>query len=116
MAHSHHQHGHKHGSQSGGHEHHVIPFKVYVNVCVALIVLTILTVVFHEMHLGSLAAPVAFLIATTKAALVLLYFMHLKYDNMTNRVIFLSGFFFLALLFFISILDIFSRAFVTSTL
>ncbi len=96
--------------------HHVVPAKVFFNVFVALVVLTVLTVVFHEMHLGAFAAPVAFLIATAKATLVLMYFMHLKYDNMTNRVIFLSGFFFLALLFFFCFIDIFFRIPVVETL
>jgi cytochrome c oxidase subunit 4 len=76
----------------------------------ALVVLTVLTVTFHQMHLGALAAPVAFLIATAKATLVLAYFMHLKYDNKLNRVMFLSSFFFLFLLFLFSALDLFLRA------
>lgn len=96
--------------------HHIIPLKTYFKVAGALFVLTILTVVFHEMHLGALAGPVAFLIAAVKASLVLLYFMHLKYDNMTNRVIFGSGFFFLILLFAFSALDIWTRLTESSTL
>ena len=97
-------------------EHHVIPMKVYFAVFSALIVLTILTVVAHEMHLGVLAAPIAFLIATAKALLVLGYFMHLKYDNMMNRVIFGSGFFFLVLLFLFCFADISTRALEVSPL
>lgn len=97
-------------------KHHIIPLKVYLNVAAALYVLTVLTVVFHQMHLGALAAPVAFLIAAIKAALVMLYFMHLKYDNMMNRVLFGSAFFFLVLLFAFSALDIWTRVKAFSTL
>jgi len=89
--------------------HHVIPLKTYLNVAIALFVLTILTIVFHQMDLGVLKAPVAFLIAAVKASLVLLYFMHLKYDNMMNRVIFGSAFLFLLLLIGFSALDIWTR-------
>lgn len=97
-------------------EHHEIPFDVYVKVFAALIVLTLLTVGAAQMHLGVLAAPVAFLIASTKAVLVMGWFMHLKYDNMLNRVIFGTGFFFLALLFAICFMDIFTRIQISSTL
>lgn len=97
-------------------QHHIIPLKTYLNVAIALFVLTVLTVVFHQMHLGVLAAPVAFLIAAIKASLVLLYFMHLKYDNMMNRVIFGSAFFFLILLYAFSAVDIYTRIKALSTL
>jgi cytochrome c oxidase subunit 4 len=96
--------------------HHITPFSTYLKVCLALFVLTILTVVFHEMHLGALAAPVAFLIASIKAALVILIFMHLKYDSLINKVIFGVAFFFVFLLFLFSALDIFTRIPVSNTL
>ncbi len=90
-------------------EHHITPFAVYAKVAGALFFFTFLTVGAHQLHLGVWAAPVAFLIAAIKAALVMLYFMHLKYDNLTNRVIFGTGFFFLVLLFAFSALDIWTR-------
>lgn len=82
----------------------------------ALFALTFATVGFHMMHLGALAAPVAFLIASIKAAFVMLFFMGLKYDNLVNRVIFGTAFFFLALLFSFSALDIWTRVTQLSTL
>ncbi len=97
-------------------QHHVIPLKTYFKVAGALIALTFLTIICHQLHLGPLAGPVAFLIAAIKAALVLLYFMHLKYDNMQNRAIFGSGLFFLALLIGFSALDIWTRIKDLSTL
>jgi cytochrome c oxidase subunit 4 len=59
---------------------------------------------------------VAFGIASVKAALVLGYFMHLKYDNLMNRVIIGSGVFFLLVLWCFSILDISTRLFQQSPL
>ena len=96
--------------------HHVIPARVFGIILGILLVLTVLTVVFHNMHLGSLAAPVAFIIATSKAVLVMAYFMHMKYDSTINKIIFGTAFFFVALLFIICALDIFTRIQVQSTL
>lgn len=98
--------------------HHVTPLKVYITVAMGLFALTILTVVAHQFHhtLGVMAAPVAFLIATVKAVMVMLWFMHLKYENMTNRVIFGCGFLFLAILFIFCETDILTRVQQTSTL
>ena len=105
----------KHESSEHG-EHFIVPFAVLGKVCVALLVLTVLTVVTAQMHLGVLAAPVAFLIAFVKAMLVMAFFMGLKYDVKTNRIIFASGFLFLGLLFFFCALDIFTRIAQSSTL
>ena len=98
--------------------HHVIPMSVYIKVAVALYVFTVLTVVARQFEhvLGPMAAPVALLIATIKAALVMLFFMGLKYDDNQNRVIFGCGFLFLILLYFFSILDILTRITQSSTL
>lgn len=97
------------------HIHHT-PISTYFKVAAALFSLTILTVVAHQMHLGALAGPVAFLIATIKAVLVMLWFMHLKDDDNANRVIFGAGFVFLAILFFFCALDIGTRVLEHSTL
>jgi cytochrome c oxidase subunit IV len=103
-------------NMANNHEHHITPFNVYFKVFAALIVLTILTVVGHMAHLGVLAAPVAFVIATAKALLVMGYFMHLKHENNLNKITFAAGFFFLALLFVIAALDIATRIAEKSTL
>lgn len=98
--------------------HHITPISTYLKVAGALFILTFLTVGFHAIHtyLGAWATVIAFLIAGVKAYLVLAYFMHLKYDTMMNRMIFATGFFFLALLFIISAIDIWSRMNFTSPL
>ncbi|MGZ3742314.1 MAG: cytochrome C oxidase subunit IV family protein [Pseudobdellovibrionaceae bacterium] len=98
--------------------HHITPLNVYLKVAGALIALTFLTVIAHHFHeqLGALAAPVAFFIATIKAILVMLWFMHLKNDTVINRAIFGAGFFFLALLLAFSGLDIWTRVTEFSTL
>lgn len=90
---------------------HITPTATYLKVAGALFALTFLTVIAHHFNeqLGMFAAPVAFLIAAIKATFVLLYFMHLKEDNNMNRMIFASGFFFLLVLIFFSVIDIVTR-------
>jgi len=99
-------------------EHHITPLSTYLKVAGALFILTFLTIGFHSIrqYLGPLAPIIAFLIAGVKAFLVLAWFMHLKYDRPSNRIIFASGFFFLLLLFLISVMDIYSRIQVNSVL
>lgn len=90
---------------------HIAPMSTYIKVAGVLFALTFLTVIAHQFHvqLGVLAGPIAFLIATVKAAFVLLYFMHLKDDNNMNRMIFASGFLFLGLLLLFCVIDIVTR-------
>lgn len=62
---------------------HILPFKVYLNVFLALLALTVITVVSAKfIDLGTTGnVIVAMLIASGKALLVALFFMHLKYEN-----------------------------------
>jgi cytochrome c oxidase subunit IV len=59
---------------------HVVPVTTYVMVFLALMVGTGLTVAASYVDLGIWNTPVAMLIAVTKASLVVLFFMHLKYS------------------------------------
>lgn len=60
---------------------HIVPRKVYNSVFAALLVLTGLTVLVAALDLGDIALGVAIIIATFKAALVTLFFMHLNWEN-----------------------------------
>jgi cytochrome c oxidase subunit IV len=59
---------------------HVVPVPVYLAVFAALLVLTFVTVWVAEHDFGRLNTPIALGIAVTKAALVVLFFMHVKYS------------------------------------
>ena len=96
--------------------HFIVPFKTLRNVAIALLALTVLTVATAQLHLGWIAAPIAFLIAFIKAMLVMAYFMGLKFDSRLNRLIFSTAFIFLAVFYFFSALDIFTRIKEISTL
>ena len=91
------------------HGHHIIPIPVYAGVLGILILGTIITVGVAQIDFGAWNTVIAMFVATIKASFVLLYFMHLKYDNAMNRVIFGSGFFFLLILIAFSIIDIITR-------
>lgn len=78
---------------------HVASTKVLLGTFGALMVLTILTVAATGIDLGpNMNLLVAMVIATVKASLVCLYFMHLRYDKLLHTVAFLTALLF-ALLF-----------------
>jgi cytochrome c oxidase subunit IV len=79
---------------------HISSVKLYVGIWLALMAGTILTVVVAEIDLGPLNPVMALAIATTKAGLVVLFFMHVKYahEKLTKLVIVTAIFFFLILL------------------
>lgn len=89
--------------------HHAISLEDNIAVFVCLLCLTLVTVIVATFDMGMFNLPVALLVATVKASLVFLYFMHLRFDTFINRFIFVSGFFFVALLYIICALDIFYR-------
>jgi cytochrome c oxidase subunit IV len=96
--------------------HFTVPFSALRNVALALIGLTILTVITARMHLGVMAAPIAFLIAAIKAYMVMGWFMGLKFDAKLNRIIFSLGFIFLGVFYFFCAVDILTRIKEMSTL
>lgn len=79
---------------------HISSVKLYVTIWLALLVGTGLTVFASTIDLGRFNAIVALAIASTKAVLVVLFFMHVKYahEKLTKLVIVTAIFFFLILL------------------
>lgn len=91
------------------HAHHIIPLETYLKIGSALIILTAVTVWVATIDLGPLNLVVAMIIAGTKASLVALYFMHLKYDNKFYMLIFLVGVLFLVILIVFTMFDTMTR-------
>ena len=60
---------------------HIVPFRTFVIVWALRLVLTATTVAVSRLHLGPLHIWAALAIATLKSALVVFYFMHLKYER-----------------------------------
>jgi cytochrome c oxidase subunit 4 len=103
-------------SQDNHSSHHVIPFALLTKVFVSLLILTVLTVVCGRIHLGAFEAPVAIVIAIAKAMLVIMYFMGMKYESNSNRIILGAAYLFIAIFAFFTILDIWTRVAQYSTL
>ena len=95
---------------------HHVSFKTYLNVILVLFALTVLTVAVSLVDFKAFNFIIAMGIASVKAALVLMYFMHLKYEDKSYLVIFLSGVFFLFIIFLFSSFDISTRILEKSTL
>ncbi len=87
----------------------------YLLVWAVLLVLTVITVSVSYTNFGIMNIVVAMLVATIKGSLVCLYFMHLKYDNKMNQVIFVSAFVFLAIFVGLTASDVFLRTPVQSS-
>jgi cytochrome c oxidase subunit IV len=81
----------------------------YFLVFIALMVGTAITVLASYVHMGWLNTPVAMVIATTKAMLVILFFMHLKDHPKLIKVTFAAAFFFFAILVAHTLSDYLSR-------
>lgn len=90
------------------HSHSVTSPKVYAGVLGALLVLTVVTVTAAGIDFGSYNTVIALVIATVKASLVALFFMHLRHDKF-NAVVFLGGILFLAVFLIFTLFDINSR-------
>jgi cytochrome c oxidase subunit 4 len=84
---------------------HIMPLPLLAGVFAALIVLTFVTVAATWFDLGSWNLIIAMAIATLKAALVALYFMHLRYNNAFNAIVFLGALVFVALFISVTLLD-----------
>ncbi len=80
------------------HGHHIIPRKTLLSVFGALVFLTIFTVISAQWDLGPFNVPLAMVIATSKALMVIMVFMQLKYDNRVNAMVFSIGVIFVLLL------------------
>jgi cytochrome c oxidase subunit 4 len=78
---------------------HISSLGFYIAIFVALICFTLLTVAVSYVHLGKLNLIVAVVIASLKASLVVLFFMHLRYDNKFNSMILIVSVLFIGVFF-----------------
>lgn len=90
--------------------HHITPLRTYFLVFVALAIGTLLTWYASTIDLGSWNTPIALIIATTKAVLVILFFMHVIYSTRLTWVVVIASFVWLAMLFVLTFADYLTRA------
>ena len=96
------------------HESHVVPIRVYVGVFLALMALTALTVWAAGQDFGPLNTVVALTIAVTKATLVVLFFMHVKYGSPLVKLAVVSALVLLGVMLVITMSDYASRGWLGS--
>jgi cytochrome c oxidase subunit 4 len=89
------------------HEHtdHIVSPGIYLTIILCLLALTAAAYV----NLGPLNIVVALAIATLKATLVVLFFMHAKYVPKRTQLVIIAGIFWLGLLLFMTMSDYISR-------
>ncbi len=90
-------------------EHFVPPLRYYVGTFTALLALTVLTVFITRFDLGLFNTVVALLIAISKASLVAMFFMGLRWDKAFNGVVFVGTLLFLLIFIAFTASDIFFR-------
>ena len=88
---------------------HVVPIRIYLTIFATLMVLTFLTVYVATVDLGALNTPIAIGIAVTKAVLVILYFMHVRYSSGLTQVAVVAGVLCLLVLIGITMADVMTR-------
>ena len=95
---------------------HVAPKSLYYAVFLALVVGTVLTVVVAKFDLGAFNNIMMLTIACAKALLVVLFFMHVRWGTRLTWVVASAGFFWLLILFSITMADYMSRGWIQGTL
>jgi cytochrome c oxidase subunit 4 len=91
-------------------DHHIVTPKVYGIVFVTLLIGTAITVAAAFKDLGIFNPVVALAIACTKAVIVILFFMHVKYQSKLVKLTVAAGFFTFLVLITMTLSDYVSRA------
>jgi cytochrome c oxidase subunit 4 len=93
---------------------HIVSPKIYILIFAVLMILTSTTVGAAEVDLNhyfkSLNVIVALVIATCKAILVILFFMHAYYSSKRTKLIVFAGFFWLAIMLSLTLGDYATRS------
>jgi len=85
---------------------HIVPVRILLAVWIGLMVLTMVTVAATWVELGRFNLWLAMIIATVKASLVALYFMHLRYDKPFNAIVLVGSLVFVMLFVGVAMMDV----------
>jgi len=96
-------HGHDHDA------HHIVPLPIYFAIFGALMIGTLVTILIAYVDLGVFNIYVALAIAVTKASLVLLFFMHVKYSSKLVQLASVMGFIWLGIFLAFTFADLNTR-------
>lgn len=84
---------------------HISSYSSLGLILVILLVLTTLSVVITGIHLGALTVVVALLVASIKVALVITFFMHLKFESLFMKLMILGVFIIYSLVIILTFID-----------
>ena len=90
--------------------HHIVPLSTYYAIFIALLVGTALTWWVATIDLGAMNNVIMLAIAVTKATLVILFFMHVKYGSKLTWLIVAGSVFFLLILIIFTMNDYLYRS------
>jgi cytochrome c oxidase subunit 4 len=88
---------------------HIVSPKIYATIFLSLMVFTLLTVWAAGRDYGRMNIVIALVIATIKASLVILFFMHGKYSARRTKLVIVAGFFWLAIMLGLTLADYSTR-------
>ena len=92
--------------------HHIASIGTYVAVWAGLVAFTLLTVFVASKDFGVMNTAVALGIAITKASMVVLIFMGLRHNTPLTKLVAISGFVWIMILFGIGMSDYLTRAWI----
>ena len=95
---------------SSDHHHPIPSVGTYVAVWVALVIFTLLTVFAASKDFGAANTPIALGIAITKGSLVVLIFMGVRHNTPLTKLVAVSGFVWILILFGIGMSDYMTRS------
>jgi len=84
---------------------HIVKYRTFVIVLIVLLVFTFSSVAITELDLGVYSVTTALLFACLKSILVLMYFMHLKFDKKLYAILMTGISLILITVIFITFLD-----------
>jgi cytochrome c oxidase subunit 4 len=88
---------------------HVASVRTFIQVFLALFVLTILTAAVARFDLGVMNTPIALGIAMFKASLVVWFFMGVRWNTPLTKVVVVAGLFWLLIMFGLTMSDYLTR-------
>ena len=92
---------------------HIVSTKTYYLIWAALMLLTALTFGISFVDLGVWSSVIAVVIACTKATMIALIFMHMRYADRVTQVVGVAALFWLGIMFVLTATDFFTRYFGT---
>ena len=95
--------------QAHENKNHVVPVRVYITIFLMLMIFTALTVFASFRDFGPGNTIIAVSIAMIKASLVVLYFMHVRYNDNVVRIAVFAGFLWLGVMIVLTLSDYIAR-------